>query len=206
MTTTAARLGLRAATRARLAATTLADQIVLTAADRERLRDLLVAAADGDRSALDPLFATLLPATREYCQRVFKGDSLAEDAAQETMVALFRRMSEFDASRDPLAWVLGIATWQCRTLARRRWRRSEAPIDASPVPISDGVEAMVLRDLVAAALASVATLSSTDIDTITASILSEQEHSGTSGATFRKRLERARQRLRLAWRSRHGTS
>lgn len=179
---------------------------MLTAADRERIRGLLVAAADGDRASLEPLFAVLWPSTLAYCRQVLRGDAMADDAAQDTMIAVFRRMSEYDAERDPLAWVLGIATWQCRTLARRRWRRAEVPAEGTPVAVLDGVDEFMRRDVIRAALATIATLSPADIATLTASILDEDGRPGMTGATFRKRLERARQRLRTAWRSRHGTS
>src|SRR5205807_350200 len=113
-----------------------------------------------------------------------------------------------DRGRDALAWALGIAAWECRTLRKRRARRREesalpsvlarGEIDGAPSP----EEAAIDRDLRDAAAAILGELRPIDIETI-ASIASGRR--AVAGATFRKRLERALERFRLAWRARHGS-
>jgi RNA polymerase sigma-70 factor (ECF subfamily) len=63
-------------------------------------------------------------------------------------------------------------------------------------------EAAIDRDLRAAAEAVLGELRPIDVETILA-IASGQQ--AVQGATFRKRVERALARFRLAWRARHGS-
>jgi RNA polymerase sigma-70 factor, ECF subfamily len=177
----------------------------VTRADRERLRGWLAAIADGDRAAFDPLFAALWPLVNAYAARLLADPSLAEDVAQEVLVRVFTRAGEYDAERDALAWILGVATWECRTARRRRGRRAETPIAAAPdVPDGAALDPSQ-RDLVRAAIAAVAELAPADAATIAAAIFDDAEaRAGLAPATFRKRLERALARLRATWRSRHG--
>jgi RNA polymerase sigma factor (sigma-70 family) len=169
--------------------------------------DLLARVADGDRAAFDPLFDAVWPAVHALCRRAL-GEGNSDDAAQETMVRVFGRAAEFDRERDGLAWILGVAAWQCRTERRTRQRRGEIAIDGAPDPGGGPRpdEAALRRDLLAAAQDALGTLSDADVATITAAITDDPSlREGIAPATFRKRLERALGRLRTAWRSRHGS-
>ena len=118
-------------------------------------------------------------------------------------IRVFSRASEYDPERDALAWALGIAAWECRTLRRKRERRREdgVPPPDRPDPGESPEEAVIARDLSAAAEAVLGTLRPIDIETITAAAAG----SGLRGAMFRKRLSRALGRLRIAWKARHGS-
>ena len=71
---------------------------------------------------------------------------------------------------------------------------------------SDGAALAEERELARAALEAVAALAPRDIEIIVAAIADDDElRRMLKPATFRKRLERALGRLRLSWRSRHGT-
>ena len=71
---------------------------------------------------------------------------------------------------------------------------------------TDGVALAEERELVRAALATLATLNPHDVEVIDAALSDDDELRRTlAPATFRKRLERALDRLRLSWRSRHDT-
>ncbi|HLL25605.1 MAG TPA: hypothetical protein VK427_25890, partial [Kofleriaceae bacterium] len=97
-----------------------------------------------------------------------------------------------------------IATWQCRTARQRVQRRGECRdlVEDS----FDGRAIACDRELVRAALDTLATLAPRDVEIIVASITDDTElRYLLAPATFRKRLERALGRLRLSWRSRHGT-
>nr|HEX4318419.1 sigma-70 family RNA polymerase sigma factor [Kofleriaceae bacterium] len=173
--------------------------------DRTQLATWMAAAAEGDRTALDPLFAALWPIVCRYTARLLGDAALAEDAAQDALIALFGRLDRYDRERDALTWALAHATWAARTHRRRRQRRAEDTLAAAPEPTA--TPAIEDRELVRAAVATLAELAPRDVEIITASLVDDDELRATlAPATFRKRLERALARLRHAWRSRHGNA
>jgi len=174
-------------------------------AERADLDRWMAAAADGDRASIDPLFHALWPVVVGYATRLVGDAALAEDVAQDALVRLFGQVERYDRSRDALAWALTITTWQCRTVRRTRQRRGEVPHDHDHDAI-DGAALCEERELVRAALATLATLAARDVEVIAAAISDDDElRRALEPATFRKRLERALGRFRLSWRSRHGT-
>lgn len=174
--------------------------------DRAQIDRWTAAAADGDRAAIDPLFQALWPIVVGYSARLVGDAALAEDCAQEALVRLFAQLDRYDRSRDALTWVLTLATWQCRTARRRVQRRGESAAAPAVEPAIDGVALAEERELVRAAVAALAQLAPRDVEVITAAIGDDDAlRTALEPATFRKRLERALGRLRLSWRSRHGT-
>ena len=95
--------------------------------ERAELRRLMQRLADGDRGAFSPAFALLWPRLRAFAVR-YAGPADGDDAAQSALLRVFSRASEYDADRDALAWALGIAAWECRTLRRQRQRRHEESV------------------------------------------------------------------------------
>lgn len=181
--------------------------------DRAALDRWMAAAADGDRAAIAPLFHALWPVVVRYTARLVGDPTLAEDCAQDALVQLFGQLDRYDRGRDALTWALTLATWQARSLRRRRARRGESdpgpdprrdpgPEAADPGSL-DGASLVEHRDLVRAALAALETLGPRDIETITLAVTDVDR--AVAPATFRKRLERALARFRTSWRSRHGT-
>lgn len=165
---------------------------------------LLTALARGEREAFDPLFERLWPLVRGFAARCLPFAE-ADDAAQEALLRVFFRASEFDPSRDALAWVLGIAGWQIRTVRTKSRRRREEPesegvdrADGSPSP-----EQAAMRESLARALdAALSELPPSDAATLLA--YARGERPGLPGPTFRKRVQRALARLRSHWRYDHG--
>jgi RNA polymerase sigma-70 factor, ECF subfamily len=173
--------------------------------DRAALQQELTALARGERAAFDPLFRRLWPLIRGFAGRCLPAEE-AEDAAQEALLRIFHRASEFDSRRDALSWVLGVAAWQVRTHRTRARRRREQTHDAPEIP--DGSPspetAAIARDLGAALDRALAELPAADAATLIA--YARGERPDLPGATFRKRVERAVGRLRARWRMDHGRS
>jgi RNA polymerase sigma-70 factor (ECF subfamily) len=162
------------------------------------------AAADGDRASIEPLFAALWPVVLAYARRYLGDHALAEDVTQESLVKMFAQLSRFDRERDGVTWALTHATWQCRTARRARQRRGEESQVVDPA--YDARISLEERALVGAALDALAELPERDREVISASLTDDDElRRSLAPATYRKRLERALARLRLSWRSRHGT-
>jgi DNA-directed RNA polymerase specialized sigma24 family protein len=178
--------------------------------ERQRLQQQLVRLAEGDRSAFHPVFVSLWPMLDRFCARLLGNEADGADAAQQALVNVLARAVEFDARREALPWILGIAANEARTLRRRARRRREEALDgaaggdvAATAPTPE--DATVARDLEAAAVAALGALSATDARTLALAVGAAcDEGPAVPGATFRKRVQRALERLRAAWRARHG--
>jgi len=172
-------------------------------AERRAITTMLRRLADGERDAFTPLFDRLWPVVRAFTGRVLGHDADADDVAQRALVSVFARASEYDPRRDGVAWALGIAGWECRTLRRKTQRRREVgdaiEIEASgPSPEDAVIDAEILRafDAVAGTLAP---------DDRAALGIDGERDPDLSPATLRKRRQRALVRLRHAWSRLHGS-
>jgi RNA polymerase sigma-70 factor (ECF subfamily) len=158
--------------------------------------------AEGDRSAFEPVFSTLWPILRRFAARALPEAAEGDDAAQSALINIFARAAEFDASRDALAWSVGIAAYECRTLRKARARRRENFVSVAPDQVEwrTPEDAVIDQDLIAAATDVLGGMRPMDVETLLAAAHGQRDPS----ATFRKRLERALQRFRKEWRTRHG--
>ena len=175
----------------------------MDAGGRAALQRDLTALARGDRAAFDPVFLGLWPLLRGFAGRCLPAGD-AEDAAQEALLRVFSRASEFDPRRDALSWVLGIAAWQIRTSRTRTRRRREEPGGVLPerAASTPSPEAQAMaREAQDALERALAELSPPDAATLLA--YARGERPDLPGATFRKRVERALARLRERWRVNH---
>lgn len=161
----------------------------MEADDRAQLRADLARVADGDRAALEPAFVRLHPLVLGFCRRVLDGPT-AEDAAQDALVNLFAHAGDYDAERDPVPWALAFASNACRTARKRVIRRKES----ADIPELPGDSDLLDAELRAAVRSTLATLSPLDAETLALAMGDRP-----TGATFRKRLERASARFRAAW-------
>ncbi len=171
--------------------------------EREALQRHLERLADGDRDAFHPVFVRLWPLLRGFAARCLPWQE-AEDAAQEALVRVFARASEFEPGRDALPWVLGIAANEIRTARQRRRRRREQPDDGlahRPAAGSSPEEIALAGDRERQLAETLATLGPADAETLLA--YARGERPDLPGPTFRKRVERALVRLRAAWRLNH---
>ena len=164
----------------------------------------MTAFAAGDRSAFEFVFASLWPLLRKFCQRALRDPTRAEDAAQSALMNLFLHSSEFRADGDAVAWAFGFATHACLTarnrVARRREEHAEVALAALPGAQPSPEEATIDADLRAAALEVMESLRPADEAALRWAVDGSGE---PQGAAFRKRLQRARERLRTAWRYVH---
>jgi RNA polymerase sigma-70 factor, ECF subfamily len=171
-------------------------------AERRRLNELVARLADGDREAFHPVFLSLAPLLRRFARQRLTAEE-AEDVAQEALVKLFAQAARFDRSRDALAWALGIAAWEIRTVLRKRQRRREQALDAptlesrpdrAPTP----EDTAIARSQDAALEDALRTLSPRDQEALRA-YACEERTLGVPPATFRKRVERGLTRLRRSF-------
>lgn len=171
--------------------------------ERRRIHDAMVRLSDGDRTAFDAVFRGLWEPLREYVRRALNNHSEAEDLAQQTLLKVFSRISEFDTSRDGVSWAFGIATYEILTVRKKVQRRRETPI--GDIDRLDGrpsqEEALVDTELHEALAAVIGQLQQSDREILLAPAGNSGD--GVSPAAWRKRRQRALERLRTLWGSRH---
>lgn len=174
------------------------------AAPSHGLDTLLARLADGERGVSAELFRALWPPVRRLAGAMLGNDADADDAAQDAMVTIFARVADYDRRRPGLPWALAVAAWSCRTVRKRRTRRREDGLAAAPVAVTDERpdDEAEQRDLVDAAMAALSSLSEVDRETLVSTYWEEQ--ASASGATLRKRRERALDRLRGLFRRMYG--
>lgn len=174
--------------------------------ERRRLQEDLSRLADGDRDAFHPVFHALWPLLRRFAGRMLRDDSLAEDVAQQTLLKVFSHAARFDTRRDALSWVLAIAANECRATRRWRQRRREEPLTtdatarAGAADTEETLLAAEMREVLHGALTG---LGPEDLRTLLIAVTGAARDPDLRPATFRKRLQRATARLRLAFRAGH---
>jgi RNA polymerase sigma-70 factor, ECF subfamily len=164
-------------------------------------------ATDKDRSAFAELFEYFAPRIKSFMQRSGVGDAVAEELAQEAMLAVWRKAALFDpASTGAAAWIFTIAR-NLRIDAHRREKRGltetsdveiEFQVDDSPQPDSQ-LAATQSEERVRAALSQ---LSSDQLRVVELSFFEEKAHAeiaallGIPLGTVKSRLRLAMTRLR----------
>jgi RNA polymerase sigma-70 factor, ECF subfamily len=116
----------------------------------EELVALARRAQAGDSGARHELLVELYGAVRKHVYLVIGSGAIAEDAVQETMIALHRGLASFRGdTASPRTWALAIAT-----RIARRLRRKEARYQL----VEDGAVDVGVFDLAPAAAAELVTL------------------------------------------------
>lgn len=183
------------------------DPSDLASSSHPELQTLLTRLAGGERAAFHPVFQTLWPLLRRFTTRLLGNEADGDDAAQQALLKIFARVREFDPARPARPWVMAIAHNECRTVRKQRLRRREVGSEPAAQLVEPGPspeQALILRDLEAALADVFAELRPEDVHTLALAVAGDpRDRPSVPAATFRKRVERALDRLRLAWRAKH---
>ena len=179
----------------------------MEAAQRAEVQRAMIALSEGDRAAFRPVFRALWPLLRRFSLRALGDPALAEDAAQAALTKLFLHASKFDPERDAVVWALGFASFEVLSLRKRKWRRERFDLPhllAEPEGVATPETVAIERNLRAAAVEAMGVLTQKDVETLEA-LLEGQRPQGPESvrAAFRKRVQRAIERVRVAWRNKH---
>lgn len=174
----------------------------MTTDGKAELDALLVQLAEGDRAAFPEVFRLLWPPLLRLCTNMLKNEADAADAAQQALEKVLTRSGDYDRTRPALPWALAIAAWECRTIARKRSRRRELGEEHAPELGSGSEDELARRQLLTAATAALGELSVEDREALVATFW--EEAASVSGATLRKRRERALKRLRDTFKRLYG--
>ena len=91
--------------------------------------ELIEAARGGDEKALVALIASAQPDVRRYAARNCRAADI-DDAVQETLLLLYRRVGTLRAVTSFSAWIFAVARRACLRLLRMGGGIPEAPVDA----------------------------------------------------------------------------
>jgi RNA polymerase sigma-70 factor (ECF subfamily) len=119
--------------------------------------ELVGAAQDGDRDALEQLLRRHHDRIRALARRLCGNDADAADATQEALIAVVRGLDRFDGRAAFTTWLHRVATNACLDELRRRARRPQPVPDevvGRAVSSTDTAEAVSARLDVDAALAT----------------------------------------------------
>jgi RNA polymerase sigma-70 factor (ECF subfamily) len=155
--------------------------------------------ADGDRTVFEPLFAALHPRAVALA-RLRLDASDADDAAQQALVRVFARASEFTPGRPALPWFYAIAANEIHGVVRRRARaRSrESNVEAAEqIDTKGDPEAVLLEaELRTSVRSAIGELDDESAQAIRA-LLGDEPRPAALPPALRKRVSRAYARLRV---------
>lgn len=169
----------------------------------EELDAWMARLAEGDRTAFRPLFLELQKRALRLARRTLPEDQ-AMDAAQTILTKVFARASDFEPRRAALPWFYAIASYELRTIERRRRvarsRRADADAALASSAASGNTpeEALVEAELRGSLARAVEALDGPQAEAIAA--LLHETPPNVPPVTFRKRLSRAVARLRILMR------
>ncbi|EST36105.1 RNA polymerase sigma factor [Streptomyces roseochromogenus] len=165
--------------------------------DPQLLARLVEGAQCGDALAMDELLGVLAPYVGRICGPVALQDGA--DAAQETLIAVFRSIRQLKEPAALFGWVRAIAVREALKFARRRRRQPTVSMEGEEVPASGEIH---LASDIADALHRLTPEHRAVLMLRHAEGLSEQEVSELLEipvGTVRSRLFRARRSFRSAW-------
>ena len=100
---------------------------------RQRTEKLAQRAAGGDRRALDDLLAAIRPDVLRHCGRVLPHPMDAEEACQDTLLAVARRIGSFEGRARFSTWLYQVtANASLDTYRRLKRRAAQMSPDALP--------------------------------------------------------------------------
>ncbi|MGA6206489.1 RNA polymerase sigma factor [Nocardia testacea] len=162
--------------------------------------ELITAAQDGDIDAIAAVVSAAHPNVRRFARSLCADAEDAEDAAQEALIILYRKIGMLRATGALASWMFRIVRNECLRRARRQ------PVAPTPMPdtaVTDSAEYEALRRLeagrVAAAVAALPAdyrrvLILRDIQGHSGRVVAEEL--GLSPAAMKSRLHRARAAVR----------
>jgi RNA polymerase sigma-70 factor (ECF subfamily) len=105
-------------------------------AARQAQTDLVAAAQQGDKKAMNSLLESEYDRIYAVCRRIMGNDADADDGCQQALIAVVRGISRFDNRSKFSTWTYRVATNACLDEIRRRQRRPLPSDDVADTPVS----------------------------------------------------------------------
>ncbi len=101
-------------------------------------RELLEGVAAGSEDAFKQLYDRFAERVYRYAFTILRVEHLAEEVAQETMIAVWKGASKFAGRSKASTWIFGIARNQAYSLVRKESRTERVPdvslVEPDPAP------------------------------------------------------------------------
>jgi len=103
----------------------------LNTQQQQELQKHMIALADGDRNAFNPVYRVLFSYLTTMAQHLLPAhlQSFAEDAVQNALHKLFEQASNYRREVPVTVWAYQILYWECRTILRKYQRKREVGAD-----------------------------------------------------------------------------
>ena len=98
--------------------------------------DLINRIADGDKLAMQALFARHNVRVYRFVLRLVNDEALAEDLVNEVFVDVWKNADKFEGNSQVSTWVLAIARFKALSALRRRKDASLDEVEAAAIPDS----------------------------------------------------------------------
>ena len=100
--------------------------------------ELIADVASGSEDAFRQLYDRFSNRVYRYAYTILRGEHLAEEVTQETMIAVWKGASKFAGRSKVSTWIFGIARNQAYSLVRREIRTERTPdvslVEPDPAP------------------------------------------------------------------------
>ncbi|PXX63978.1 RNA polymerase sigma factor (sigma-70 family) [Nocardia tenerifensis] len=162
---------------------------------------LVATARSGDVASIAALVSGTHPHVRRFAYSLCASPEDAEDAAQEALIILYRKIGTLRASGALASWMFRIVRNECLRQLRQLARRAEPVADGSTVSAEDEVMRRLEAERVATAVAALPldqrqVLIMRDIQGFSGRMTADRL--GLSTAAMKSRLHRARAAVQLA--------
>jgi len=111
--------------------------------------EMIFAAQSGDVQALDRLLAACQADIRRYARRHCQAGDV-DDAVQETLLVISRKVSGLKAAAAFTGWLFTVIRRECRRLSRAMLGRAEEALDAAERRVADTPDEALRLDIAAA--------------------------------------------------------
>jgi RNA polymerase sigma factor (sigma-70 family) len=160
---------------------------------------LVTAAQRGDEASIAVLVTGAYPHVRRFAFSLCASSQDAEDAAQEAMIVLFRKIGTLRAATALASWMFQIVRNECLRRARAMVRRNDTISEVAVPSVEDDVLGRLEIERVAAAIAVLPedqrrVLIMRDVQGLPGSAVAKSL--GLSMAAMKSRLHRARAAVR----------
>lgn len=96
---------------------------------KHELDSLLNAVTDGDKKALEQLYALCSPAVYSFALSILRNEEDAKDILQDSFVALYTHAERYRPKGNPMAWILTVTKNLCLMRLRQRKKDGDTPLE-----------------------------------------------------------------------------